>query len=56
MLAHWNNIPRIDMSSHSDTLSWFRVNQSHEHMIYRIRGEHANYYTTDAVKKKENII
>ena len=25
--AHWNNSPRIDMSFHSDTLSWFRANQ-----------------------------
>ena len=28
MLAHWNNSPRIDMSPHSDTLAWFRANQS----------------------------
>jgi hypothetical protein len=28
VLAHWNNSPRIDMSPHSDTLSWFRANQS----------------------------
>ena len=28
MLAYWNNSPRIDMSPHSDTLSWFRANQS----------------------------
>ena len=28
VLAHWNNSPRIDMSLHSDTLSWFRSNQS----------------------------
>ena len=27
MLAHWNNSPQIDVSSHSDTLSWFRANQ-----------------------------
>ena len=26
VLAHWNNSPRIDMSPHSDTLSWFRAN------------------------------
>jgi hypothetical protein len=25
---HWNNSLRVDMSPHSDTLSWFRVNQS----------------------------
>ena len=25
--AHWNNNPRIDMSLHADTLSWFRVNR-----------------------------
>jgi hypothetical protein len=28
VLAHWNNSPRVDMSLHSDTLSWFRANQS----------------------------
>jgi len=28
LLAHWNNSPRIDMSLHLDTLSWFRANQS----------------------------
>jgi len=27
VLSHWNNIPRVDMSLHSDTLSWFRANQ-----------------------------
>ena len=77
VLAHWNNSPRVDMSPHSDTFSWFRANQSllfllnaaslvesnkylfyslcfHtrsglEPTIYRTRGEHANYYTMDAV-------
>ena len=28
VLAHWNNSPRVDMSLHSDTLFWFRTNQS----------------------------
>jgi hypothetical protein len=28
VLAHWNNSLRKDMSTHSDTLSWFRANQS----------------------------
>ena len=28
VLAHRNNSPRKDMSHHSDTLSWFRTNQS----------------------------
>ena len=27
-LAHWNNSPWVDMSLHSDTLFWFRANQS----------------------------
>jgi hypothetical protein len=27
VLAHWNNCPRIYMSTNSDTLSWFRANQ-----------------------------
>ena len=28
VLAHWNNSPWVDMSLHSDTLFWFRANQS----------------------------
>ena len=28
VLAHWNNSPRVDMMLHSDTLFWFRANQS----------------------------
>ena len=28
VLAHWNNSPRVDMTLHSDTLFWFRANQS----------------------------
>jgi hypothetical protein len=28
MLAHWNNSQQVDMSLHSDTLVWFRANQS----------------------------
>jgi hypothetical protein len=30
VLTHWNNGPRIDISPHLDTLSWFRANQSFE--------------------------
>ena len=28
VLVHWNNSPRVDMSLYSDTLLWFRANQS----------------------------
>ena len=28
VLAHWNNSPQADMLLHSDTLFWFRANQS----------------------------
>ena len=28
VLARWNNSLRVDMSLHSDTLIWFRANQS----------------------------
>jgi hypothetical protein len=28
VLANWNNSPRVDMSIHSETLFWFRANQS----------------------------
>jgi hypothetical protein len=28
VLTHWNNSHRIDMSPHSDILSWFQANQS----------------------------
>ena len=28
VLAHWNNSLWVDMAHHSDTLSWFRANES----------------------------
>ena len=28
VLARWNNSPMVDISVHSDTLSWFQTNQS----------------------------
>jgi hypothetical protein len=28
VLTHWNNSSRIDMLPHSDTLAWFRANQT----------------------------
>ena len=28
MITNWNNSPWVDMSLHSDTLFWFRANQS----------------------------
>jgi hypothetical protein len=28
VLAHWNNSTRVDMSLHSDTVSWFRAKES----------------------------
>jgi hypothetical protein len=28
VLGHWNNSPRVDMLLNSDTLFWFRANQS----------------------------
>jgi hypothetical protein len=34
VLAHWNNSPRVDMSLHSDTLFWFRANQSLLFLLY----------------------
>ena len=74
MLAHWNNCLLVDMSPHSDTLSWFwafalspkccmfsgeatntnlivfgLTRSGREPTIYCTQGEHANYYTTDAV-------
>ena len=39
MLAHWNNSPRIDMSHQSDTLSWFRANQSFTFLFTAVRLE-----------------
>jgi hypothetical protein len=38
-LAHWINSPQVDMSLHSDTLSWFRANQS---LLSVLSGETAN--------------
>jgi hypothetical protein len=34
VLVHWNSRPQIDKSPHSDTLSWFRANQSLLLVIY----------------------
>ena len=38
VLAYWNNSPRVDMSPHSDTLSWFRANQwrSHKYQFHSL--------------------
>jgi len=40
-VAHWNNIPQIDMSLHSNTLSWLPANMSHsqcdaQYQIYSV--------------------
>ena len=42
VLAHWNNSPWIDMSPHSDTLSWFRANQSLLFLLDAAYGEATN--------------
>ena len=44
VLAHWNNSPRIEISPHSDTLSWFRANQSLIFLLncYLLIGEATN--------------
>ena len=60
--------PQIDMSLHSDTLSWFSDNLSSKTtfivfgltwqvlklMIYVTWGKHANHYTTDMAQTTEN--
>jgi hypothetical protein len=33
VLADWNNSPRVDMSLHSNTLFWFRANQSLRYLL-----------------------
>ena len=33
VLAHWNNIPQVDMSLYSDTLSWFWTNHSWQSVL-----------------------
>jgi hypothetical protein len=35
IVSHWNR-PRVDMLPHSDTLSWFRANQSKHHFLARL--------------------
>jgi len=56
VLAHWNNSPGINMSLHSDTLSWFRANQSllfllndvclaEKQGLKHTLGDHSNHYT-----------
>ena len=44
VLAHWNNSPWVDMLLHSDTLSWFRANQSLLFLVNTacLRGEATN--------------
>ena len=58
VVAYWINHPRVELSFHSDILSWFRsiqvllfpLNASCcELMIYRTWVEHANHYAVDAV-------
>ena len=53
VLVHWNNSPRIDMSPHSDTLSWFRANQSLLFLCVFIRGnQNLTCKDTDYFSKK----
>jgi hypothetical protein len=40
VLAHWNNSLRIDMSHHSDTLSWFCTNQSLLFLLNAVEEKH----------------
>ena len=42
VLTHWNNSPWIDMSPHSDTLAWFRANQSLLFLLNAPCGEATN--------------
>jgi hypothetical protein len=63
VLALWKNSPRIDMSPHSNILSWFWANQSLLSLlnaacfglnrlgleIHHTQGKLTNHYSTDAV-------
>ena len=40
VLAHWNNSPWVDISLHSDTLFWFRANQSLLFPLNALRDRH----------------
>ena len=40
VLAHWNNSQRVGMSLHSDTLFWFRANQSLLLLLNALRDRH----------------
>jgi hypothetical protein len=54
VLALWNYSPRIDMSSHSDTLSWFWVNQYLRNIrkyYYRIGGVMVSVFASSAVDR-----
>jgi len=33
---HWYNTPQVDMSFHSDTLSWFRDNSIYLHSLMKL--------------------
>jgi len=43
-LAHWNNSPRVDVSLHPDTLTWFRANQS---LFLLLIATHTNFIVFD---------
>ena len=46
VLAYWNNRPQVDMSLHSNTISWSgAIIQNHDLLHWR----HANHYITDVV-------
>ena len=42
MPSHWNNNPQVDVSLHSDTLFWFRANQS---LLLLLSREATNTYS-----------
>ena len=46
MLTHWNTSTWLDMLLHSDTLFWFRVNQTLVLLFNAAEGETENTYSS----------
>ena len=50
VLSHWNNNPLVDMSLHSDTLSWFRTVSTHINAKYLWKNTKHKYVINKKIK------
>ena len=57
VLAHWNNSPRLEMSLHSNTLSWFQSSLNlNKERTHDTRDEKSNHCTIDLMLEKRLLI